>query len=85
MDGVRAVRQRRPHVILMDLEMPRMDGWEVLAALREDPEIASIPVLITSSAEPCPVRLHSFRSACSIGKAARPEYLVASILSCIAR
>ncbi len=38
----------RPCVILMDLEMPVMDGWKLLQALRNDPAWSSIPVVVTS-------------------------------------
>ena len=35
-----------PSLILLELNMPRMDGWEFLARKREDPELAAIPVVI---------------------------------------
>lgn len=38
-----------PNVILMDLKMPRMDGFEVLAWLRKHPECSVIPVVVMSS------------------------------------
>jgi two-component system response regulator len=43
----------RPGMILLDLNMPRMDGREALAAIKQDPELRSIPVVIltTSKAE----------------------------------
>jgi len=43
----------RPHLILLDLNLPRMDGREVLAALGEDASLTHIPVVIltTSQAE----------------------------------
>jgi CheY-like chemotaxis protein len=43
----------RPGLILLDLNMPRMDGREALAAIKEDPELRSIPVVVltTSKAE----------------------------------
>lgn len=39
----------RPHLILLDIKMPRVDGFEVLARLKEDPELKKIPVVILSS------------------------------------
>ncbi len=39
----------RPHVILLDLNMPRMDGWEFCATRLSQGELASIPVVIMSS------------------------------------
>jgi CheY-like chemotaxis protein len=43
----------RPNLILLDLNMPRKDGREVLAELKSDPKLADIPVIIltTSSTE----------------------------------
>lgn len=41
-----------PVVILLDLKLPKMDGLEVLAAMREDPSISRVPVvMLTSSRE----------------------------------
>src|SRR5919112_3284869 len=39
----------RPHVILLDLNMPRMDGWEFCATRLSRGELANIPVVIMSS------------------------------------
>ncbi len=45
-------RREKPAVILLDIKMPRMDGIEVLKAIREDPELKTIPVvMLTSSRE----------------------------------
>src|SRR5262245_54311508 len=43
----------RPHLILLDLNLPRMDGREFLADLKKDPRLKHIPVVIltTSKAE----------------------------------
>ena len=43
----------RPGMILLDLNMPRMDGREALAAIKQDPALRSIPVVVltTSKAE----------------------------------
>ncbi|MFT7691807.1 MAG: CheY-like chemotaxis protein/two-component sensor histidine kinase, partial [Candidatus Latescibacterota bacterium] len=40
-----------PTVILLDLVMPEMDGWEVLGALKADAKLASVPVIILSMME----------------------------------
>lgn len=42
----------RPDVVLLDLNMPRMDGHELLAVVKEDPDLATIPVVVmTTSTE----------------------------------
>lgn len=47
--ALNTVREQRPQVILMDLEMPVMNGFEALATLRSDPATADIPVVMISS------------------------------------
>ena len=41
----------RPKAIILDLLMPEMSGFEVLTALRNDPETRNIPVIVVSGAE----------------------------------
>jgi two-component system, cell cycle response regulator DivK len=47
--GVAAAHAEWPAVILMDLSMPRMDGWEAIHRLREDPMTAEIPIVALSA------------------------------------
>jgi hypothetical protein len=47
-EGLLKARELRPDVITLDILMPRMDGWSVLTALQADPELAAIPVIITT-------------------------------------
>ena len=44
---------KRPHIILLDLRLPKVDGLEVLRIIKEDPKFNSIPVIVltTSAAE----------------------------------
>ena len=44
--GLALARTHRPDVITLDVVMPGLDGWEVLSALKEDPEVAAIPVVM---------------------------------------
>jgi DNA-binding response OmpR family regulator len=47
-EGLTVARTLRPNLILLDLNMPRMDGWEVLRLLKEDEVTREIPVAIFS-------------------------------------
>ena len=50
--GLAAVRAERPDVVLLDVQLPGMDGTEVLRQLRADPPTADLPVvLLTGSPE----------------------------------
>lgn len=51
-DGARAldiVRSQRPHLVLLDVMMPAMDGYAVCEAIKADPAIADIPVIFVSA------------------------------------
>jgi PAS domain S-box-containing protein len=46
--GLALVRALRPRVVLLDVEMPHLDGWSVLHAIRSDPELGHTPVIMVS-------------------------------------
>jgi PAS domain S-box-containing protein len=53
-DGVEALklsRENRPTAIVLDMYLPKLDGWAVLAELKSDPALARIPVIIISVEE----------------------------------
>lgn len=47
--GLALAKKIKPSVILLDLLMPKMDGFEVLQAIKADEEIKDIPVIILSN------------------------------------
>ena len=47
-EGLGLARSLRPRVILLDVTMPRMDGWSVLRALRADPDLGATPVIMVT-------------------------------------
>lgn len=79
-DGVEAMQylrqegefsdNERPDVILLDLNLPRMDGREVLAKLKKDPSLKKIPVVIltTSEAESDILQAYELHANCYITK-----------------
>jgi CheY-like chemotaxis protein len=46
--GLEAIRRDQPSAVLLDIRMPGIDGWQVLRALKHDPETAHIPVVVVS-------------------------------------
>jgi two-component system, chemotaxis family, response regulator Rcp1 len=79
-DGVQAMeflrrrgrfsRAPRPDLIMLDLNLPRKDGREVLAEIKNDPELKAIPVVIltTSKAEQDVLRAYNLHANCYINK-----------------
>jgi PAS domain S-box-containing protein len=45
-EGLRLAAHHHPRLIFLDVLMPRLDGWAVLAALKADPQLADIPVVM---------------------------------------
>jgi CheY-like chemotaxis protein len=49
LEGLREARAVRPNIIVLDLMMPTMNGWQFREAQKQDPELADIPVIIVSA------------------------------------
>ncbi len=47
--GLALARNDPPDVVLTDLEMPYMDGWEMIALFRQSPSLARVPVIVLST------------------------------------
>ncbi len=72
-DALRRLRARdapRPDLILLDLNLPKKDGREVLAEIKADPALKTIPVVIltTSRAEQDVLRSYELQANCYISK-----------------
>ncbi len=48
-EGVKKIKEEKPDLILLDLILPGIDGFEVLSKVREDPDMVKIPVIILSN------------------------------------
>ncbi len=48
-EGVAVARAERPALILMDLNLPVLDGWQATRRLKDDPETRGIPVIALSA------------------------------------
>ncbi|HEX7718919.1 MAG TPA: response regulator, partial [Woeseiaceae bacterium] len=49
LDAISAVSDARPDIILLDIEMPRMDGYEFATHVRNDERIADVPIIMITS------------------------------------
>jgi len=47
--GLETIRDQKPDLVLLDLMMPDMDGWEVYQQMKADKEIADIPVIVVTA------------------------------------
>ena len=48
-EGLQLIRERKPALLLLDLMMPRLSGYEVCSQLRADPQTADLPILVLSA------------------------------------
>jgi signal transduction histidine kinase/CheY-like chemotaxis protein len=60
-EAMQLMRERRPDVVLLDLFLPEMDGFQVLQEKEADPAIRAIPVIVISSNDPAGVPIISNR------------------------
>ena len=53
-EGLREIQSRRPDLVLLDLVMPEMDGYDMLTVMRENAELSDIPVVVITAQAPTP-------------------------------
>lgn len=87
-DGLALIRQNMPDLVLLDLMMPDMDGWDVYQQMKADEKTRDIPVIvITAKAQSIDkvLGLHIAKVDDYISKPFSPSELVESIEKVIAR
>ena len=79
-DGAEALRHlesgARPALILLDLEMPVLDGWGLLAQLQDEPEYSAIPVVLLSGVETLPLEARRLGVDGYLRKPVEPDILL---------
>jgi CheY-like chemotaxis protein len=85
-DGVAMAKEIRPDLILLDLYMPKMDGFSVMKSLKEDPRTRSIPVIVVSAWLSGDHRQRALEAGAVdiVGKPYDPEALASLIQKCLA-
>lgn len=80
-EAVDLVRSHRPDLVLADMRMPRLDGLGLCTALRNDPAMAQVPVLILSAAcdDPTEIRLRAAGAREVLRKPIAPQPLLAAV------
>lgn len=81
-EGLRRVREWLPHLVLLDLMMPDMDGWEVYQQMKAEENTRSIPVIVvTAKAQSIDkvLGLHIAKVDDYIAKPFGPQELITSV------
>ena len=85
--AVEMARELQPAVIVMDLSLPKMDGWEATRILKSDPKTASIHIIaVTGHAEPsCRKRAIALGCDLFVAKPALPADVAQHIIALLDR
>ena len=64
-EGIRVARAERPDLVLLDVMMPRMGGFETLRALRADDDLRDIPIIMVTTRGAMPDVMEGYESGCN--------------------
>jgi CheY-like chemotaxis protein len=86
-DGVRLARELLPGLVLMDVAMPGIDGWEATRILKADPSTARIPVLALTAHAMAEDRKRAEEAGCDayLAKPVEPRRVVQEVERLLAR
>lgn len=85
-EAVRVATASRPHLVLLDLEMPGMDGVAACAAMRDVPALAATPIIIMSARGDEKTRERCLKAGCTefVVKPEKPEELLGLVARILA-
>jgi len=80
-EGIEAASRAKPTLILLDIQLPGMDGYEVAQALRSNPSLAAVPIVAVTSYAMMGDRERALAAGCSgyIEKPINPETFVTDV------
>src|SRR5689334_1866275 len=84
-DALRRAVEQRPSVIVLDLGLKDMDGWEVARRLKAEPDTATVPIIAFTGASLTHERISAMRAGCDrvLTKPCAPMALLEQITLCL--
>src|SRR5688500_9877253 len=78
-EGLAKLPSFQPEILLIDLKLPEMDGFEILTRVRRDPKFSHLPVIVITSKDELSEKLKAFELGADdyLAKPFQPEELVA--------
>ncbi len=83
-EAMRHLREDRPCLVLLDLRMPRMDGWEFARFKNLDPSLARVPLVLLSGAHDLKKHAQELDAAAFLMKPFTPEQILAVVRAVLA-
>ena len=65
-DGLEMAHEMQPDVIIMDLLMPEVSGWEAIEILKRDRDISHIPIIVLSALSNADAKRRAFEAGCDV-------------------
>jgi len=80
-DALSAVMKQRPDLILMDIQLPQMDGYEATRRIKSNPEMKEVPVIVVTSYALAGDEAKARAAGCTayVSKPFRPRALLAKV------
>ena len=81
LDGVEQARRSRPDIILMDVALPLLDGWEATRRIKRDPETKRIPIIALTAHALTTDREKAVEAGCDayLAKPIEPKAVLAEV------
>jgi len=80
-EALEVAREKKPDLILMDLSLPVMDGWEATRRIKDDPQLSSIPIVALTAHAMADDERRAAEAGCDhyLAKPISPKKVVAEV------